>query len=274
MLTLGTIDYLNTQPIEYHLSSYLPDVQRERGVPTAINQALLEGRVALAPISSYAFALHTDTLQLVPGLSIASLGAVNSVLLFSWRADPHELDGQPIALTNHSFSSINLLRVLCEHHYHISPIWQVQPPDLDSMLTTCEAALLIGDRAIVEGVMRRHIGRRGLPYCFDLGDEWLHFSSLPFTFAVWAVRNDCADAVREAGIVPALYAARAEGLRSIDDIAMTYAPRLGLPAGVCTRYLRNLRYDLDAQDQEGFKVFLAYACPDFDPSYIRTCAIE
>ncbi|NJN67847.1 MAG: hypothetical protein HC884_14625 [Chloroflexaceae bacterium] len=84
-LAVGTIDYLNTHPVEYHLDHYLPGVPRMRGVPTAVNRALLNGQVAISAISSYEFALHTDTLRLVPGLSIASMGAVNSVLLFSWR---------------------------------------------------------------------------------------------------------------------------------------------------------------------------------------------
>jgi chorismate dehydratase len=169
-----------------------------------------------------------------------------------------------IALSNHSATSINLLRVLCEQAYHITPEWVSQPQDLDSMMATTAGALLIGNKALVEGVLRRHIGRLGLPYCFDLGDEWLHFSALPFTFAVWAVRKDCAAQVRAASIIPALYEAQTAGLRSIDAIALDYAPRLGLPAGVCARYLRNLRYHLDEQDIQGMQVFLRYALPNFD----------
>jgi len=269
MLTIGTIDYLNTQPIERGIERRFPDREIVRGVPTAINHALLDGRVALAPISSYEFALNTDKLLLIPELSISSIGAVNSVLLFSWRADPRELDGAPIALTDHSKTSTNLLRVLCTHYYHIEPEWRTMPTDLDTMLTTCEAALLIGDKALFEGVLRRHIGRRGLPYCFDLGDEWLHFSALPFTFAVWAVREDQADEVRRSGILPALYESKREGLAAIDEIALAYAPRLGLPAGVCSKYLYNLRYHLDSSDRAGLRHFLSYALPAFDWSQVR-----
>jgi chorismate dehydratase len=191
------------------------------------------------------------------------------VLLFSWLADPRELDGRPIALTDHSSTSINLVRVLCEQHYHIAPEWHSYPQDLDRMLAECDGALLIGDRALFEGVIRRHIGRRGLPYCFDLGDEWLKLSGLPFTFAVWAVRRDRADEVRAAGLIPALYDAKAAGLCSIDAIALSYAPRLGLPAGVCAHYLRSLRYHLDARDQQGLQLFLRYALDGFTWSQVQ-----
>lgn len=258
---LGIIDYLNTQPIEYHLDRYMPGVQMLRGVPTAINRALLDGDVALAPISAYAYAQHTDTLLLVPGLSIAALGKVNSVLLFSWYSDLRELDGMPVALSDHSQSSIHLLRVLCEHFYQVSPRWCSMPQDLDSMLTTCEAALLIGNHALIEGVRRRPVGQRGVPYCFDLGGEWLSKTGLPFTFAVWGVRRDSVEAVRAAHIVPMLHASKADGLHSIDDIAQVYAPRLGLSADVCADYLRGLRYHLDEQDREGLRTFLRLALP-------------
>jgi chorismate dehydratase len=263
MLTLGTIDYLNTQPIEQAIRTHLPGVEVIRGVPTAINSALLEGRVAAGPISAYEFARHTDDLLLIPELSIATLGAVNSVLLFSWHADPRELDGLPVALTDHSATSINLLRVLCERHYAIAPEWRTMPQDLDAMLGACAGALLIGDRALIEGVVRRHVGRRGLPYLFDLGDEWLKLTGLPFTFAVWAARRDQAEAVRAAGWATALQAAKRDGLECIDAIALAYAPRLGLPAGVCAKYLRDLRYHLDDADLAGLRTFLDFALPEF-----------
>lgn len=262
-VTLGVIDYLNTQPIEYRIGERLPDIRVYRGVPTEISRALLAGEVDLAPIPAYDYARCADRLLVVPGLSIATLGAVNSVNLFAWRADPRELDGCAIALTTHSATSVNLLRVLCERHYQIAPEWRRMAPDLDAMLAECEGALLIGDVALREAVLRRHIGRRGLPYLFDLGDEWLKLTGLPFTFAVWAVRRERADEVREAGIVPALYAAREAGLRNIDAIAAAYAPRLGLPAGVCAKYLRDLRYNLTDDDMAGLRLFLSYALPEF-----------
>ncbi len=271
-LTIGTIDYLNTQPVEYRLDQHCSGLLIVRGVPTAINRALIEGRVAVAPISSYEFARHTDELLLVPGLSIATLGAVNSVLLFSWQPDPRELHAKPVALTEHSATSIYLLRVLCEQHYRITPEWSMQPQNLDAMLTSAEGALVIGDLALTEGIVRRPVGSRGLPYCFDLGDEWLKLTGLPFTFAVWAVRRDCAEEVRAAGVVAGLRAAKDEGLRHIDELARAYAPRLGLPAGVCARYLRGLRYHLDEHDRAGLRTFLSYALPDFNWNQVEEFA--
>ncbi|HEY1013634.1 MAG TPA: menaquinone biosynthesis protein [Herpetosiphonaceae bacterium] len=262
-VTLGVIDYLNTQPLDNGIGQRLPAVATKRGVPTAINRALLAGEVDIAPISAYEWACHADELLVVPELSIATIGAVNSVNLFAWSADPRQLDGQPIALTTHSATSVNLLRILCETHYGVAPEWRPMTPDLDAMLGETSAALMIGDKALVEATLRRHIGARGLPYFFDLGDEWLKWTGLPFVFAVWAVRRDRADAVRAAGVVPALYETKAANLGRIDELALGYAPRLGLPAGVCAKYLRDLRYDLRPRDLEGLRAFLGFAVPEF-----------
>ena len=265
---LGVIDYLNCQPINWRIAERLPQTGLFNGVPTELNRALLDGTIAIAPISSYEYALHAGTLLVVPDLSIATFGAVNSVNLFSWRPDPRELEGQVVALTTHSATSVNLLRVLCERHYGIVPEWRSMAPDLDTMLASCEAALMIGDQALIEATLRRRLDRRGLPYLFDLGDEWLKLTGLPFTFALWCVRRDRAGDVSAAGIVPALYAAKAEGIGQIDTIGEAYASRLGLPAGVCAKYLRDLRYDLTHADLAGLHTFLEWAVPGFSPSRI------
>lgn len=262
-LRLGIIDYLNCQPINWNIAARLPQVEFFHGVPTALNQALIDGSVAVAPISAYEYARHADELLVVNGLSIATLGAVNSVNVFSWQPDPREWHDQPIALTTHSATSVNLLRVLCEQHYNVTPTWQPMQPDLDTMLERSAAALMIGDKALIEATVRRHIGRRGLPYLFDLGDEWLKTTGLPFTFAVWCVRRDRAEEIHAAGIIPALHEAKAEGMQHIDTIAQQYAPRLGLPAGVCAKYLRDLRFDLEPSDVAGLRTFLTWALPEF-----------
>jgi len=263
-LTLGVIDYLNCQPINWRIEERLPNIGRFNGVPTALNRGLLDGQLAIAPISAYEYALHATELLVVPNLSIATMGAVNSVNVFSWHPDPRDLDGVPVALTTDSATSVNLLRVLCEQHYGIAPAWRPMVPDLDTMLAETEAALMIGDKALIEATLRRRLAGRGLPYFFDLGDEWLKLTGLPFTFALWCVRRDRATEVAAAGIVPALYEAKAEGLRNIDPIAAAYEPRLTLPAGVAAKYLRDLRYDLTDADMQGLRTFLGWAIPDFD----------
>lgn len=279
MLNIGLIDYLNTMPFHYDLAERLQDVDVhfERGVPSMMNRLLKSGEIDLAPISAIETARHADEYVVLPGLSIASLGAVKTVLLFSWAADMSELDGKSIALTDHSATSVALLKVLCRERYHVEPTYTVTQQHLPSMLAEHHGALIIGDDALVEGVHHRRltpppnplpIHKEGemRPYIFDLSDEWLKMTGLPFTFSVWAARKDKAQALEDAGVFSALYASTALGLTEAgrDTLAQGYAGRLGLPAGVCRRYLRDLRYNLTEDDLAGLKLFLELSLEGFD----------
>ena len=114
-LTIGVIDYLNVQPVYYRLQERLAgrDVRFVYGVPTTLNRMLIDGEIDLAPISAIETARHADQLAVIPNLGIATLGAVKTVLLFSWMPDPAELDGCTVALTDHSATSVELLKALC-----------------------------------------------------------------------------------------------------------------------------------------------------------------
>ncbi len=270
-IRIGVIDYLNVQPLYYRIQERLAgqEIEYVYGVPTTLNRMLVEGDLDLAPISAIETARHTDTLVAIPDLGIATLGAVKTVLLFSWFPDPAELDGVRIALTDHSATSVALLKVLCHDYYGVAPRYVVRPQDLEAMLREAGAALLIGDDALVEGTLRRPLGRRGVPYVFDLGDEWLKWTGLPFVFALWSARRDRLEEIARSGVVEALYESKEEGLQHLDVIAQAYAPRLGLETGVCLKYLRDLRYDLSTEDMAGLLAFLTRALPDFVPESLH-----
>lgn len=277
MLRLGQIDYLNTQPLYHTLRRHLRGpVEVVKGVPTALSRALLADEVDLAPIPAIEAARHADQVVVLPNLSIASLGAVRTVLLFSWRPDPRELDGDTIAVSDQSATSVALLRVLCRERYGISAEFRSMPQDLEHMLSVAEAALLIGDTALVEAVRHRAFHRPALgpnaiarPYIFDLGDEWLKMTGLPFVFALWTARRDRLEAVESSGALQALLTAKEEGLAAIPEIARRYAPRLGLEPGTCAKYLRDLRYDLGPDELEGLMTFLRLALPHFEPANLE-----
>ncbi|MFQ5408152.1 MAG: menaquinone biosynthetic enzyme MqnA/MqnD family protein [Anaerolineales bacterium] len=262
MLTIGLINYLNTQPFQHTLADRLAgaDVRFVFGVPTELNRALTAGDVDVAPISSITAARLADKVVIIPGLSIASLGAVKTVLLFSWPSDPRELDGQPVALTDQSATSAALLKVLCRERYGIEPDFRITPQQLAPMLQSHAAALVIGDTALVEANSHRMLvdatGKTRRPYMIDLGDEWLKHTGLPFVFALWAVRRDAVDELLAQNIHGALEQSRDDGLAAVDALAANYAPQLDLPPGLCARYLRDLRYGLTDDDREGLECFL------------------
>lgn len=262
MITIGLIDYLNAQPVQYSLRERLAsrDVRFVHGVPTDLNRGLLAGVVDLAPVSSIVAARCADRLVAFGGLGIASLGPVRTVLLFSWRANLRDLHGRPVALSQASASSVDLLKRLLAERYGAQPEWRSRPQDLGRMLRECDAALVIGDEALVEGWRARTFvapdGRTARPTVFDLGDEWHGLTQLPFVFALWAARREALPALDALSIREALAASTDDGLEATDSLAEAHATRLGVPPEVCADYLRHLRYRLNEDDLKGLDAFL------------------
>ena len=82
MIRLGRISYVNMAPLFFELDA---DVEEVPGVPTELNQALLDGKVDLAPISSIEYARHAAELRILP----RALRLVRG----SGRLDPARLEG-------------------------------------------------------------------------------------------------------------------------------------------------------------------------------------
>ena len=110
--------------------------------------------------------------------------------------------------------------------------------------------LLIGDRAM-------HACLPGFAHAFDLGQEWHDWTSLPFVYAAWAVR----EGVDLGPVADALTEAKKRGLANLGPIAAREAPHLGLDAGFCRRYLTNIiRFDLGARELAGLQYYYQMAC--------------
>ena len=271
---LGVIDYLNCVPVYDWLLRQIagnksPGIETAAGTPAQMNRALLSGAIDISNVSSVAYGEHADEWLLLPHLSVAAHGRVESVLLFSWHDDWRALAGRSIALTDHSATSAALVRLLAGRRYGVQPRYVAQPPDLDAMLAEHDAALLIGDIALREGHLRRAIAGRGQPYVFDLAAEWQMWTGLPFCFSVWAARADRAEAVAASNVVALLQASRKRGVANLERLAREAAARLDLPLAVCEHYLRLLDYDLGTRDLDGLRRFLEMAVPGFRWSSVR-----
>jgi len=263
---LGIVAYTNVAPLHWGLTPWNEGGHRAsfvRGVPSELNQALLDGEIDLTLISSVEFLRHRDRLRALPDFSIATLGPVHSVALFHWRTWP-ELDGARIAVSRDSATSIELLDRMLERD-GIRAELVPTPPDLDAMLTHFDAALLIGDSALTEGVARREVAGR-VPHLTDLGEAWYQRTRLPFTFAVWASRDDRPPSAR---LVAKLRAARQAGLGHLADVAAEAASRVGVTPEIMLHYLANFRYHLMSPDRDGLVAFARWREPGFDPAELR-----
>jgi chorismate dehydratase len=240
-IRVGAVSYLNTKPLIEGLGEFAPNAQLILDVPSRLADRLAAGDldVGLIPVVEY---FRAGNYSIVPGVSIASRGAVLSVTLFS-RVPWPEI--RSIAMDEGSRTSVALTRILLEKRYGIRPRIEQLPLGVAADGMTTDAVLLIGDRAMKACLP-------GFAHSYDLGQEWFDWIGLPFVYAVWAVR----DGVDLRGVDRALQKCRDHGLIHVGKIAEREARGLCLDAGFCRRYLSNiLCFDLGAREIAGLRKF-------------------
>ncbi len=246
IVRVGAVEYLNTKPLIFDLESLAPNIELVLEVPSRLADMLASGRldVALIPVIEY---FRSGTYTIVPDISIASRGPVPSVTLFSrvpWAGI------RRVALDEGSRTSAALCQILLQRKHGITPEAVPLPVNRAAEEADADAVLLIGDRA-----MRACLP--GFAHAYDLGQEWHDWTGLPFVYAVWAVRAG----VELGTVETALIEAKRRGCARIGEIAHQEAPKLGLDAGFCRRYLANIiHFDLGPREQAGLHHFYILAC--------------
>lgn len=169
---VGSVPYLNALPLTAGLDpiiAFKPPSQLARELNT--NQL----QTALVSTTEVLFSAEWSALS---GYGILSRGPVHSVFL-AHHTPLKEL--RVVHLDPASCTSVNLLRVLlAEQGVH---------PEFRPLASYADAArlpdvLLIGNPALE---FRRAPHSHQL---WDLGEAWQTLTGLPFTYAVWAFRND------------------------------------------------------------------------------------
>jgi len=253
---LGAVGYLNARPLVFGLED-VAEFQLRFDVPSRCAELLHGGGIDVGLIPSIEYHRPSggsgahDEYQVVPGLSIASRGEVASVALFTTRAMS---DVRSIALDVSSRTSVALVRVLCSRHYGIGPRLASHGPDLAGMLVHCDAALLIGDKALFQPTLVE--GVRSRVEKIDLGAVWTAMTGLPFVWAFWAGRRD---ALTPSQIL-ALQNARDAGVAAVDTIAREYFPGSPERQKIGADYLRdNIKYDFGPDERAAVELFYRYA---------------
>jgi chorismate dehydratase len=243
---IGAVGYLNARPLTWALDRRPDRWQVRYDLPAVCSDLLRTRQVDLGLTPSIEFLFASDY-RFVPGIAIGSDGQVASVALYS--KVPAE-DIRCIALDTSSRTSVALIRVLCRHHFRISPDYVDHAPDLRLMTERCDAAVLIGDPALEADHAALGLEKH------DLGAAWKAMTGLPFIYAAWTGHPGAVSAAD----VDALTAAADEGLAHIGDIAAEYAPGDPARQARAARYLRdNVRYGLADAERRGLQLFLDYA---------------
>ena len=226
-------------------------------LPAVCARLLYDGEVDLGLVPCIEYLRRPDY-RFVPGIGIGSRRAVKSVALYT-RRDTKDI--RHIALDTSSRTSVALTRVLSARVFNITPEFHPLGPDLPAMLAGHDAALLIGDRALLAATGPMQAGDREVfVEKIDLGEAWLSATGLPFVFALWVGRGGALKPEH----VARLQQARDEGRANLETVsAEFFAGAGGAQPELVARgaaYLRdNIRHHLGEDERAGLTLFYRYA---------------
>jgi chorismate dehydratase len=223
------VEYLNARPLAFGLGRASSGFSVRFDTPARCASLLHDGGIDLGTIPSIEY-LRGGEFRIVPGIAIGCEGAIDSVAVFTSKPIDRV---RTLALDTSSRTSVALARILCARHYGIAPEMRPMPQDPVEMLRACDAAVVIGDAALVFDAQAAGVGK------IDLGLAWRDFTGLPFVFAFWAGRPG---AVNDADVA-VLQAARDGGVAAADTVASGFFRDRPEFAGLGARYLRdNVKY--------------------------------
>lgn len=254
---LGAVSYLNARPCVVGLDRH-PRFDLRFDLPSRCSALLHAGETDIGLIPSIEYLRGPNGpggYRIVPGVAIGSTGPVASVALYTTRPIA---DVRSIALDTSSRTSVALTRVMCARAFHIDPVLEPHGPDLAGMLERCDAALLIGDAALLVDHTQVRL-KADATYepveKIDLGEVWTKTTGLPFVYAFWAG----VPAALTGDDVRAIQAARDAGVADPERVARDYFDDPSLHA-IGAHYLRdNIKYDLGDAEQAGLETFYRYA---------------
>ncbi len=189
-------------------------------------------------------------------LGVATNGLARSVLLLS-DVPAEELSGRTVAVTGHTSTSVQLLRILFADHWTVDDV-QLRGPEEE-----CVAELLIGDAALQ--VVHSSTGRR---FVYDLSYEWKRLTGLPFVFARWVARGD-ATAQELGRFAETLHKSFAYGISHINEIAdLKLVPSMSVDD--VSTYISGFTYELGETEHAAIDEFQSRLerLPEWRPSVI------
>jgi chorismate dehydratase len=255
-LRISAISYLNTAPLMWDFEHEGPSDARalfdiSYTLPSRCAASLREGSADIGIIPAAAY-LSIPDLAIIPGVAIASRRAVRSILLVS-KVSLAKI--KSVALDTSSMTSVALTKVLFAKCWGGNRTFAPMAPNIEQMLETHDAGLVIGDPAL------RIDRSRYITY--DLAEEWIRLTGKPFVFAFWAVKRAALnDAPHDLDLAAAFQQSRDHGLQAenLDLIAREWAPRVGLDEDEVKSYLtESIHYSLDPDCLNGMQLFYRYA---------------
>ena len=269
-LRVAAIGFLNPAPLMWDFEHPPLDESLakryivDRMTPSECAARLADGQadIGLIPIASLA---TTPGLRILPGCTIASKGKVRSlILVHRVSVSPSKL--RSVAADAASRTTLAYARMMFHKWGNAEVPFLPMVADLDAMLERADAAILIGDPALLALEERNNqFERTGEELVYlDLADEWRKLTGLAFVSAVWATAPTgsivAGGSVLDESVAQDFILSRDHGLANIDALVAEWSKRFPIPEETIRTYLTaNIHYVLDEECVEGMRGFFRMA---------------
>lgn len=243
-IRISIVSYLNSRPFLRGLkdSAYISgnsELTTDNPAECARKVRSGEADLGLIPV---AVLPELGNYKIYSDYCIGAKGKVGSVFLFS-EVPLKEI--KTIIADPQSRTSVALTKVLCKFFWKIDPEWiSVEAYDSEYFRNVKgdTAAVVIGDRTFAI--------RDKFKFAYDLSEEWMLHTGLPFVFACWAGKNEISKE-----FLTEFNNALAEG---VEDKSQVYKEESENYQGLNIRHYleNNITYYLDRNKQTAMELFL------------------
>lgn len=240
-IRVGAVSYLNSKPLIENWPAFAGFAELSLDLPSRLADGLGRGQFDVALIPSVEY-FSREGYSIVSDACIACRGPVWSVKLI-FRKPPSQV--RALALDEGSRTSAALAKILLKQRLEIAP--QLLPFPIDAPIESvcADAFVVIGDRAM-------HLNESHYPEVWDLGEEWIADTGLPFVFAMWVARPN----FESLELAKALSSIRDEGVAAAEAIAQREAAKYGLtPSTVLKYFEEHLHFRLGERERRGLAEF-------------------
>lgn len=242
--SVSIVSYLNSKPFLYGIehSSILKQLDLSLDIPSKIVAKLVNNLVdiGLVPVAGLR---EMNDYQVISDYCIGAVGRVKTVLLVS---DVPLENVKSILMDYQSRTSVLLAKVLAKFYWKRQFNWENTCADFHKKsINGTTAGIVIGDRVFdVENRFK---------YCYDLSEEWLKYTGLPFVFAVWAANKKISS-----GFETAFNNALAHGVDNISEVVKQQQLQYD-GVDVAGYFTENISFHFDAAKRKGMQHFLDLA---------------
>lgn len=243
-IKISAVSYINTIPFIYGIenSDIRDKIDLTIDHPAACADRLINNKVdiGLVPVASL---IDLNYYNFVSDYCIGATAKVKTVILAS---NSPLKDITTIFLDSQSRSSVMLAKVLAKNYWKINPKWEnVNYNKLININDKNTAAVIIGDKVFDN--------EDSFIYKYDLAEEWIKYTKLPFVFATWVANKKI-----DNNFISEFNSALKYGVSNIDMAVANYDNSF-ISKDLTQEYLsNNISFLFDNRKKQGLELFLKY----------------